>query len=73
MLKIKYTKFESCKTGTRPYISERGPRNSGPMAYARTFYQISRVSKAEDLTAYEDRQDQLRFDFIGDVEFRCDC
>jgi hypothetical protein len=25
-----------CRTMTRPYISEAGPRKSGPMAYAKT-------------------------------------
>src|ERR1700761_9409771 len=33
-LKTRKTKFASWRTGTRPYNSERGPRNNGPKAYA---------------------------------------
>jgi len=36
VLKTKKNKLESCRTGTRPYISLRGPRINGPMAYAKT-------------------------------------
>ena len=36
MLKARYHRLLSCNTITRPNISDSGPRNSGPRAYANT-------------------------------------
>jgi hypothetical protein len=35
-LKKRYSKLLVCKTMTLPYISDKGPRKRGPIAYART-------------------------------------